>query len=206
MAAVDLRTQMSRQLVPFPVMVNPDDIRAELADPYIEYCETVSVPEHALSFETATFLLWLCRTRKPESVADYGSGWSSYVLRVYGQESGATVTSVDTDPEWLERTRTFLDSHLMPTCGLWLWNDYTRTDLTHDLILHDLDKGLMRERAMLTAVERCVEGGVVVFDDMHHDGHRMAALQACERHNLVLSDVKDLTVDRLDRYAAVAVK
>lgn len=187
-------------------MLNPESIRDELIPSYTAYCGEVSEPAHALSLETGTFLMWLCRTRKPVTVADYGSGWSSVVLRLYGQESGATVTSVDTDAVWLERTRTFLDGQNLDSGGLWLWDDYIRTHLVHDLILHDLANGTTREQTMVDAAERLIPGGVIVFDDAQHSSHHTAARQVCGRYGMRLMDVKELTVDRIGRFAAVAEK
>jgi len=187
-------------------MLNADDIRAELLDSYRDYCTDVSEPGMAMSLQTGTFLLWLCRARQPVTVADYGSGWSSYVLRLYAQQSGATVTSVDTDPDWLQATCEFLAAQQMPTDGLMLWEDYRHTHTVHDLIFHDLANGVMREATMHDAVERCIPGGVVIFDDAHHESHHNAARQVCGRYGMRLVDMDDVTKDGMGRFCAAAEK
>ncbi len=74
---------------------------------YNQYISTISSQEWAISFELSTFLMILCDVLKPKRILDCGSGFSSFVFRYY--MSNVTpepeVWSVDTSPEWLEKTR-----------------------------------------------------------------------------------------------------
>jgi len=191
--------------------VNPDpaelhQIGVSLVPGYIDYCRNVSRRSMALSIETGVFAYWLCLRNEAMDVCDLGSGWSSYFLRRYAKESGATVTSVDDDAYWLARTRGFLHTHRTDTSNLVMWGDYRRNLTTHDVIVHDFAAGELREESMRVAAERLMPGGVVVFDDAQHDGHRAAMYATCDEYGLTPIDVKEWTCDEVHRYALAAVK
>lgn len=176
--------------------------RAQLADAYHEYVSTVSSPGMAVSHETAAVLAWFCHDRNPSRVCDLGSGFSSYVLR----RVCADVTSVDTDPAWLEATRQFLDRWAMDTTRIVGWDDWLGGTDLYDLMFHDLAQGDLREQAMWLAVERLAPGGLIVFDDAHHHTHRETMEAVIATHHLTFLDLRDVTLDGIGRYAIAATK
>lgn len=180
------------------------EIRDRLLPAYIDYCHNVSPRTMAISLETATFAFWACQTRGVERPADLGSGFTSYMLRVYAADTDAEVTSVDDSPEWLERTGEFLTRHNLPDDGLVLWPEFEAGDSTHDLIVHDFSKGEQRETAMKVAVDRLEPGGIVIFDDAQHQGHLTAMYDVCR--DMELLDIREPTLDAVGRFALAAIK
>jgi hypothetical protein len=158
-----------------------DDIRPyfeRLVPAYREYCLTVSKRSMALSIETCAYLWWLCVHLDAKAVADLGSGFSSYVLRLYASESGHTVrvASVDDNDEWLDKSERFI---------------------------HDYAAGDIRNEWMTVAVEHRAPSGVVVFDDAQNHNHHFNMAAAARQAGLRLYDVYEQTVDEVGRYGAM---
>lgn len=170
---------------------------------FLDYVNNVSHPAHALSVETAALMWWTCDEIKAQTVCDLGSGFSSFVLHVYAATSGATVTSVDTDPEWLDKTREFLLSSESPAETLMMWDDWQKSDETYDLILNDLAGGKVRESANGPALDRLNPGGVAIFDDAQFSNHRLAMCVAAGERDLQMIDVWGATLDPIGRFAVM---
>lgn len=70
---------------------------------YGKYVGEFSTPEMAVSLETSQFLYVLAKAVKARRILDLGSGFSSYVLRLYSIDAGSdtVVYSVDDDKGWL---------------------------------------------------------------------------------------------------------
>ena len=188
----------------------PADIgtaKDELADVYVDYTKTVSPDNMAVSLLTATYLLFLCRTLKARHVADFGSGFTSYVLARYAAETDGpvTVTSVDDDREWLERTGTFLDRYGLRT-NLTMWDDWQDTKIRHDVGCYDLSRGDIRDAGMEQVARRTRPRGVVVLDDAHHEGHRETMRKVSKRLRWDLYGLQDYTTDHHHRFAALLVR
>jgi predicted O-methyltransferase YrrM len=179
--------------------VSLEGFRQALIPAYIDYCQHVSKRSMAISIETATFVAHLCRRRRVQMVADLGSGFSSYVLRRYSP----AVTSIDDSSEWLDRTTAFLRKYGLHQGMLVGWDEWTADDDRYDLIVHDFSSGELREQSMWTAAGRLAPGGMVVFDDAQHDGHRAAMGDVAEAFGMQLTLMRDLTLDAVGRYAAV---
>lgn len=172
------------------------EIRAALIPAYVDYCRTVSRRSMAVSLET---------NRQARTVADFGSGWSSYVLRRYARTfGGVTVVSVDDDPAWLHRTEQFLVKRWCDTDNLVLWGEYAATGF--DVVLHDFSSGELRESSMPVAAEALNEGGLIMFDDAQHEGHRAAMEAVCDAYELEMVDVRRWTEDAVNRYALVGAR
>lgn len=188
-----------------------ETIRRGLIPAYRDYCVHVSTRGHALSLESCTFAYWLCSTRYAKRPADFGSGFSSYTLRRYatsarGEGTNTQPISVDDNPAWLGRTSEFLRRLQYDDAGLMMWDDWLASDFTHDLIVYDYSSGAIREAGMKVVVERLDPGGMILFDDAHHTGHRAAMQVACDTFGLEVLDVHDVTLDTIGRYALAAVK
>jgi predicted O-methyltransferase YrrM len=184
-----------------------DDIRPyfeRLVPAYREYCLTVSKRSMALSIETCAYLWWLCVHLDAKAVADLGSGFSSYVLRLYASESGHTVrvASVDDNDEWLDKSERFIADHGLTPKGLYgpEWRDHPAQ---YDVICHDYAAGDIRNEWMTVAVEHRAPSGVVVFDDAQNHNHHFNMAAAARHAGLRLYDVYEQTVDEVGRYGAM---
>jgi predicted O-methyltransferase YrrM len=171
---------------------------------YARYVTGVSHPVHAISLQLAFYLWELVEQRAPRRVADLGSGFSSYVLRLYAQsrDPQLEVWSVDDDPAWLERTRAFLDGDGLPTEGLALWDDFAERDF--DLVLHDLGDMETRRATLDAALGLVRPGGLAVLDDLHFSGYREFVTGALERAGVAHEDAQAKTADPIGRYSWLA--
>lgn len=174
---------------------------------YDEYTRLVSDPGWAVSLETSAMLFHLADQLNPTMMVDLGSGFSSFVLRLWAStHSSCGVLSVDTDPAWLTKTRDHLHSRGLSAGNLRDWDTFRPFGVAANLVFHDLASGALRESAMPVAVASCAPGGVVVFDDMQHEGHREAALRVMEANDMYVLDLKQWTMDSIGRYAIAGVR
>jgi len=172
---------------------------------YLDYVENVSHPAHALSVETGALMWWVCDQIHAESVCDLGSGFSSFVLAAYAAMSGANVTSVDTDPEWLDKTQGFLTDVEAPTDGLMLLDEWQSGTDTFDFVLNDLAGGELRESTYGATLDRLNPGGVAIFDDAQSTSHRLAMCVAAGERDLHMVDVWGATLDPIGRFAVMVM-
>lgn len=183
-------------------------VGAELLEQFNEYIGEVSEAEHAMSLQTASYLLFLCRALDAHRVLDLGSGFSSYVLRHYAETATHPVVtcSVDTDPVWAQRTVTFCNAHGV-AAYVESWADFIDIDVEpFDVVFHDLAGGMLRNEAMPFACSLVAPTGVIVFDDSHHDGHRAAAQSICAADALEWFSLHRQTSDRFSRFASMGVR
>lgn len=183
-----------------------DSLRFELANVYERYVGKVSPDNMAVSLKTAVYLLHVCRTVEAKVVADFGSGFTSYVLAYYADQAPyeVTVRSVDDDAGWLAKTGLFLAEHDLSS-NLHLWDEYLEFDLKHDVACYDLGRGDVRDSGMAEVAERTRPGGLILFDDAQHEGHRDTMTNLALRHHWDLHFLQDETTDTYGRFAALMV-
>jgi len=184
--------------------------RQDLAPHHAAYVRNVSTPEMALSLETSAFILALVRAMRPHAVADLGSGFSSFVLRFHAAEAGSdsvVVHSVDDSAGWLEHTADFLRATGMPTSGLYPWAAYRQRDPAQrfGIVLHDLGDMDSRRDALPFVMRMRATHGVVVLDDMHKKEYAPVARAQFRAAGLHVFQVRRYTLDRLGRFAELAV-
>ncbi len=195
------RVRLRRELPTLPTAEQIAAARSELAEAYREYTKEVSTGGMAASLETMSLLLALCRTSDVRSAVDLGSGFSSFVLRVWAAESDASVSSVDTDANWLARTAAFLEQRSSAPGRLSIWPDAPRSV---ELVFHDLSGGELREQTMSKAVAMGTR--FVLLDDAQHRGHRKAMARACASAGVPLYSLRSMTLDGIRRFAMLAVR
>jgi predicted O-methyltransferase YrrM len=176
-----------------------------LVPAYREYCLNVSRRSMALSIETCAYLWWLCDELQATAVADLGSGFSSYVTRMYAADAAhdVRVVSVDDNAHWLANTRRFLTDHNLSVDGLHD-ESWRHTSHQYDVICHDYASGDIRNEWMVVAVEHRSMDGVLVFDDAQNRNHHFNMAETARRFGLRLFDVYEQTVDEVGRYATLA--
>jgi hypothetical protein len=200
---------MPSQLVPAALTPTRSQLQStfdSLVGPYVDYCRNVSRRSMALSIESCTLLLHLCRHFQAESVCDLGSGFTSFVLAKYAATAGhpVRVVSVDDSSEWLLRTREFLHRYGYPTGGLMSYDAWKGNTDHYDVIVHDFSSGEQRDQSMVAAARRCNKA--LLFDDANHAGHSAQMVAVCDVYGLTPVDVKALTYDQVRRFARLAVR
>jgi hypothetical protein len=172
--------------------------RAEIADAYSDYTATVSRADMAISLETAAYILWLARHVEARTAIDFGSGFTSAVLRY----ARCATTSIDDSPEWLARTGEYLDRLEMDRAGLVLWPDFLPE--VADLVVYDFAGGERRNWNYGLAFD-CI-GKVGVMDDAHHRGHAAYMHRAAFERHYDIFGLAEFTTDCYGRYAALVVR
>jgi predicted O-methyltransferase YrrM len=179
------------------------DARMQLSLEWQEYVARTSVRTHAMSLETAAFLLWLCRQRRPTAVMDLGSGFSSYVLRYYQRQDDESVEvlSVDDSADWIPKTVGFLERHSMPTDGVVPWT--AMPDRHFDLVFHDLGGMQLRHEALPRALAAVSDSGVLLCDDTHWPQLNARARSCAAAAERSIHSLRHWTLDDIGRYASV---
>lgn len=177
----------------------------KLWGPYVDYCRNVSLRMMAINVETASLLWYECDRVQARTVCDLGSGFTSYVLRRYAADAGypVTVTSVDDEPEWLDKSAAFIRRHRLSSAGMSTYDDWATYADTFDVIIHDFNSGDTRNRTMWEVAARVNPGGTVIFDDMQNEGHRNEMTEVATAYGWPLVDVHDATTDETHRYAGM---
>lgn len=189
---------------------SPQDLAAErsaLAGAYERYVHDVSTENMAISLELATFMLGICRALRPRRVLDLGSGFSSYVLRLYAQQSdtGVRVVSVDDSDEWLPKTRGFVERYGLSTSNMVPWRAFLEDgEKDFDLILHDLGGLPLRGRVLPEVLGLARPGGVLLFDDANHPVYRSLVRDALSADGLRAYNLRAITKDGIRRYSLLA--
>ena len=178
---------------------------AKLWNPYIDYCRAVSMRMMAINVETAALLWYECDQTHARSVCDLGSGFTSYVLRRYANEAcyPVTVTSVDDEPEWLQKSAAYIRRHRLNPDGMTSYADWVAGTDTFDVIIHDFNSGEHRNRTMWEVAARSNPASILIFDDMQHEGHRNEMLKVASTYGWTTIDVHDVTTDETFRYAGM---
>ncbi len=191
--------------------ISPADIaraRADLQPAYNRYVHEVSRADMAASLELSAFLLAWCRVEKPKRLLDLGSGFSSYVFRLYASQTvGVYVCSVDDDVRWLDRTRRFLSDYPLTPDGLVPLADFLEkpSPKHFDLIVHDLNFVEVRIRYIDWVVGLAKKGSIIIFDDVHKPDYRITLLRKLRSHRVRVYTLEPVTRDRFQRFAYVVV-
>ena len=179
--------------------------RQLIEDAYADYVTHVSPPQMAISLETASYLLWLARHLRPARTADYGSGFTSYVLRCFRDSD---VVSVDSEASWLRWSQQFSERWRVERLGaIWVThNELPATPAEFGLVCYDYGSGQFREDNMPVALDSLGPNGICVFDDAQHYGHQMRMREECAKRRYELIDLSEFTKDQYGRFAALAIR
>ncbi len=133
---------------------------------YAEYVPAVSKAVYACSLPIAHYLWNLCEERKPRRLLDIGSGFSSYVLRAWAEANGAEHWCIDSDAEWLDKTRLFLTAHDLDWHHATTWDRAADWALDpFDLVFFDVNAIASRSWYLRKALDMVADGGVLIADD-----------------------------------------
>jgi len=182
--------------------------KEELKSFYNFYVTEISRADMAISLELATVLFAICKTTNPKRILDLGSGFSSFVLRRFAETSPSVkVVSVDDDVQWLEKTKDYLSNKVKNTSNiLSLSNFIESAEFNFDIILLDLNFVEVRKNYIALAVERCSQGGLIIFDDAHKPDFMLEILEQTKGLPIRLFNISHLTRDQFGRYALLGIK
>jgi predicted O-methyltransferase YrrM len=185
--------------------INLQENKIKLESYYNEYINNVSSPDMAISLELATFLYTYCKINKCKKIVDLGSGFSSFVLRLYASDSEKVeVYSVDDDEQWLKKTETFLNAHKLNTDKIFTLNQFkSLNESNFDLILLDLNFTNIRIQYIEYVLSLIGENGILILDDVHKKDYLSEVLSKLKNTNLKLYDLKPITLDIYGRFSLV---
>ena len=170
---------------------------SSLRSRYEDYVSNVSSRDQAISWELTEWLVWFLEEERPQRILDLGSGWSSYVLRLFDSE----VWSIDTSAWWLERTREFLYENGSLNGETMLLSDFDWNGM-YDLVFLDIAK--TRNRHQLFPLIKEHTSSWLLLDDANNTGYMNRAIKEFSGWNVY--DIKDETVDVYGRYALLLEK
>lgn len=172
---------------------------------YSQYTNFVSNPGNALSLRSSALLYALCETLQPASILDLGSGFSSYVTRTYQAESTSqiVVVSVDDSPEWLLRTRDYLERVELSYQELCTLEEFeSRDHVPFDLVVYDLGSMDTRTRWLGQAISYIKPvSGVGLIDDCHFPNFAGHVTATTHRAGGNCFDIASITRDQFGRFS-----
>ncbi len=185
-----------------------EEYRERLRPVYEHYVRDVSSPDMAASLELATFLYGLCKANSYTRLLDLGSGFSSYVFRLYAREtSGVEVISVDDDAQWLKKTKDFLDAHDLDTRGMMTIEQFVSQNQDgFDCILHDLNFVEERIKYVQRLLPMVRPGGLMVLDDVHKPDYMLGTLEILSFAPGKIYSLSPATLDRYGRYSMAYIR
>lgn len=150
---------------------------------YAEYVPAVSKAVYACSLPIAHYLWNLCEERKPKRLLDIGSGFSSYVLRAWAEANDAEHWSIDSDGNWLDRTRAFLSRHSLDWHHTALWFQLEDWPLDpFDFVFFDVSDIPARSWFLRKALDMVADGGVFIADDAMEPHYHDALAEHASYH------------------------
>ena len=197
----------------FPALLDYKALRKEhekkLKTPYEAYVGQVSTEDMAASLKASSFLHILASIKRPSRILDLGSGFSSFVFRLYSKERNheVEVFSVDDNSDWLGKTRSFLISQGMEGMNLLHWQEFRQSNQAgFDLIFHDLGSMELRAESLPEVLALCRSDGMIVLDDMHSEYYRPLALKTVRDAGFSLCSVRKYTLDKFGRFSEIATR
>jgi len=179
-------------------------MRNQIGAAYRDYTSRVSDANMSISFKMVTYLWDTIQKLKPHRILDLGSGFSSFVFRLYAKKSrhDVVVFSVDTAKKWLRGTEKFLLKHDLDTERLVLWKNLAK-DMPggFDLVLHDLADIRRRMKVMNAVAEAAKPGALIVCDDAHKTEYSAFLPKWAAKHGWKLESLQGETLDDLGRCA-----
>lgn len=191
---------------------NYKEIMKKLKPFYEKYTNgpnAISTDGMSISLELATFIYYLCNTYKFKTLMDRGSGFSSFVLRLYAEEQdfNVEVYSIDDNREWLNKTKNFLKENNLSIKKMYMWNWFYgryKNKIKFDFMLEDAKKKLRVETSNEFTSFMDKENGVILWDDAKpHNG--LITNQAIKL-NINKYDIKKYTIDKYGRYGVITTK
>jgi predicted O-methyltransferase YrrM len=182
--------------------------QARLFGIYRTYVSTISLEDHAVSWEAARYLFHAVQVAKPQRILDLGSGYSSLIFRTYQARFApeTVVVSVDDDAEWLGKTTDFLQANGISTQHCVTWETFLSSyaNQSYDFILYDMGNMYTRAENLTKIVDVMEPTGSLIIDDVHFPFYAMVVFETIGNYGLRLQSLKRETLDKYGRYAMKA--
>lgn len=182
---------------------------AQKLKPYYEqYITQVSRADMAMSLELAAFVYALCVKKGFKTLLDLGSGFSSFVYRLYASEhAGVLVLSVDDDAQWLEKTKGYVRQHGLPDASMLTLDQFLKQPVNQfDCVLHDLNFVEVRINYVQRVFEATANSGVLILDDVHKPDYLYQVLDMLNEQSISIYDLKPVTLDSYNRFALAVLR
>ena len=158
------------------------------------------------SLESSSLLCSLADIIGADTVIDVGCGFSSHVLRDYAAQTSPMpiVYSVDKHLERLGKLHEYLEQRGCSTENIYDWDSIVSKDhLKFDLIFHDMGDMDLRAATLPWVIDHLKPGGFALLDDMHKARYRKKAEAIVAETELHLYSMRELTLDKLGRFAVM---
>jgi hypothetical protein len=172
---------------------------------YRDYVSSVSSEIMAASFELSLFLLTFSKFTRPARILDFGSGFSSFILRLYSFKitgEKPQIWTVDDSPEWLAKTSNFLKKHnIAPRTLCSMEETRNLRKNSFDLIFYDFGAFDIRISTLDFALSLLSKKGNMIIDDMHAADYAFFVKDvACQRKMDSIS-LRYFTHDKFNRFS-----
>lgn len=171
-----------------------------------DYISNFSVGTSAASLEVSAIIYSICEIIDCKNLVDFGSGYTSYVLRKYekDQKKNLSIYSIDSSVTWLDTTKNFIKKQNCPEKKLITWSEFENNN-SYDFDLAVIDIRPIQRRVQI--IEKFLKinkkNTVLIIDDLHKDHLKLPILKLSEKYKFIIYDLKDLTLDNFGRYAGI---
>jgi predicted O-methyltransferase YrrM len=177
---------------------------------HTDYIKNISSPDMAMSLELACFLFAFCRKNKPVNLLDLGSGFSSYIFRLYQKNCkyAVAVHSIDDHSEWLKKTEQYLSEQDVSSDHLYNLISFKESarPSSYDLILLDLNYVEKRKDYIDFSAELLKPEGSLIVDDVHKIEFLRDVKNKAKKNNYKLFNIKKQTKDSFGRFSILLTK
>ena len=175
------------------------ELRDKLEKPHRDYIANYSAPLISMSLKRGVFFLYLCQVLQPKKILDLGTGFSSYVFRLFaGENPGTDVISVDESGYWLRETTQYLSVYGLNTGGMISWEEYNkrRDDMQFDLVFVDIGDCKFRLGILPELISSMI-------DEYHVPFYRIGVNRMCNDMGAGIYSLRKMTRTRLSHNAII---
>lgn len=178
----------------------------EVITPYYkDYVSSISSEIMAASFELSLFLLTFSKFTRPARILDFGSGFSSFIFRLYASkitEKKPQIWTIDDSPEWLAKTSNFLKTHDIEPRSLFPLEEIRNLEKnSFDLIFYDFGAFDIRISTLEFALSLLSEKGNMIVDDMHAADYAFFVKEAACQRKMDSVSLHYFTHDKFNRFS-----
>jgi predicted O-methyltransferase YrrM len=182
--------------------------KGKLESHYKYYVENISSASMAASLELAAFIFSVCKVKRFKRLLDVGSGFSSFIFRLYASEvDDAIVYSIDDDVLWMEKTKEYLAKNNLNTDNTSAVDAFFNSGIgDFDMILHDMNFVEVRINYVEKVLAASKVGGMVIMDDVHKPDYMVSLMSKLKNTKSTIYDLKPVTFDNFNRFALAVIK
>ena len=170
----------------------------QIESEYNDYCSTVSKYGHPMSIQSIKWLVdYINADKNIKTVADFGSGFSSFAIRKYCPN--VINDSYDTDVTWLKKTEGYLKKEGVRHDRLHHYNaDFPEN---FDLIVWDLKGSYFRRQEFLKIKEKFANS-ICIIDDCHDPSYIEMCRTLAAKDGWDLKEITEIK-DEFGRYVSI---